>query len=317
MIDFSDSSEVGLLSSPADSISMPSLTYFEKVCSICGLSCSYVPALDCYFLNHWMFATSVPPFIICYILGAGAVPLLNHFLLIPLSLVELVYMSVTFVLFLWSYLAVILEGPGYLPFYFPARLESQTDYYLGGVVSSLSQLEFVKRNPPPPQTRYFQKARRLVLRADHFCHWVGCFIGHKNFKLFYLFNIWGVLFLFSLGPVCWRSVKSIWQNQSHSLLEWGLFVGNGIYLISAYTFLVYQSTFVFTETVNILADSRQFEQMIAPEVERPKWRPGRIRQSWRSVFGGWKQCPLWCLPIGTFHGVDEYALVKELEESLQ
>jgi hypothetical protein len=97
----------------------------------------------------------------------------------------------------------------------------------------------------------------------------------------------------------------------------GLFVFNVIYLVSAYAVLALQGLFVAGVTVGIVADLRNFERMVARDVAQPRCRPGRLRQSLRSVFGGWQKCPLWCLPVGTFHGVDEYLLMHELDGLLE
>jgi hypothetical protein len=190
----SSSSDVALLGSTA--AAPPPLTYHEKVCSLCGLTCSYVPALELYFVNHWMLETRVPP-VLCHI--AGAVVLATHALLLPLRGARLAYNAVTFALFVWSYVATILEGPGYLLFYYPAmgriRIVSRALCLRCHSCSTCDE-----RRPP----RHFRKARRTVLRLDHFCHWTGCLIGHKNDKLFYLFNIWEVLFLLAGGPPAGR-----------------------------------------------------------------------------------------------------------------
>jgi hypothetical protein len=308
--------EIFFFGSPDSELACPPLTTHERVCSFCGLTLSWVPDISSYFVNdYWIMSLAVA--LVGSLIGSTIVVVIDaHFTVLHLSPASLFWVLATFALYYGSYFAVILEGPGYLPFYYPAMLgrDATDPYGLSGVVTTIPQLRYAKRNPLPPQTRYFKSARRIVLRPDHFCHWTGCFVGLKNYKLFFLFNFWA---LFYIAPFCVhmkRMCRVPWG--SHMTIHHYILVGMGGTLgVFAAFFFLWQASFIVTIVLDVMNDERHFERLVAPNKEpvQVEWNAERIKRAWTGVFGGADQWYLWFLPIGAFHGVDEYLLVSQLE----
>jgi hypothetical protein len=310
------SEEIFFFASPDRELACPPLTTHEKVCSFCGLTVSWVPDISSYFVNHyWVVSHAVA--LVGTLIGSTIVALVDaHFTVLHLGPAGLFWVLTTFALYYGSYFAIILEGPGYLPFYYPAMLDrdAMDPYGLGGVVTTTPQLRYAKRHPLPPQTRYFKSARRIVLRPDHFCAWVGCFIGQKNYKLFFLFNFWA---LFYIAPFCShmrRMCRMLWGPQMtihHYIL---LGTGGTLGVLAAFFFL-WQASFIVTIVLDVMNNERHFERLVAAKHEtvEVEWNAKRIKKAWTGVFGGVDQWYLWFLPIGAFHGVDEYLLVSHVE----
>ena len=109
-----------------------------------------------------------------------------------------------------SYIGIIVVGPGYLPYYCPYHCDDRDG--LSSVVLNREQMEWAQTQQHPPYVKFFRKARRLVIRADHYCFWASCFIGRRNFKFFCLFNVWGALYI--LGYSIWniKGLYRLWNN---------------------------------------------------------------------------------------------------------
>jgi len=119
-----------------------------------------------------------------------------------------VFINIFALLTIISYVRVITIGPGFIPFYWyayesknlPKSLDisiNNIDDSLAGVISNSSQYTWAYTHPRPPRSILSQKARRFVMRPDHYCYWTAQWIGKRNHKLFMLFNLYGIIFMIS------------------------------------------------------------------------------------------------------------------------
>ena len=217
-------------------------------------------------------------------------------------------MVFTNVLFLYSYLVAILEGPGFLPYYYPMQVTKRTDGlkdYLSGVVSNKKQEEYVKSKPKIKRCQYFSTVKRYVLRPDHFCSWTTQFIGKKNYKLFILFNFWGSLYTTAFSTIAFIVlVNSFTKDPKVVVLVFSL-----IYLMQSILFTFMTWGFFFTGLYNTHMNTTQFEQMS----HIPPSQREHCRDNWEEVCGPMSKWYLWCWPIPAFKGIDpEYLLTHSV-----
>jgi hypothetical protein len=213
------------------------------------------------------------------------------------------YLTITNVLFSYSYIAAILVGPGYLPWWYPERAPSD---HLSGLVSTAEQRVIAKSAQYPTRTGFFKSARRAVIRPDHLCAWLACFVGKRNHKLFFLFNFWGVAYISVYLGCC---VATLWELLSDFSGEGlRLIAVNAVYTMLAISFLLLTGSFLLQSVKQIHQNRTQFEMMkgISPTQFRttPWWK------NWEQVFGGIHQWYMWLLPVQAFPGIDEYTLAE-------
>jgi hypothetical protein len=239
----------------------------------------------------------------------------SHFAVLHLPTQTIVLRTLLWLVYFWAYFATIFEGPGYLPFYFPKLPPPDSDC-LSGVVTGPGQLAYMKRTTPPPYTRYFKSARRIVLRPDHFCTFTDCFIGKKNYKLFFLFNIYGVVYI----SLCeWNTVHAsiLLFRKNKTATEIALIILVWVYAVLYLIFVCFEFVLVMLGVIEIIHDLRQFELMRAYRLGKLiEKNPKKCWASWKSIFGGVNQCCCWPLPVPVFHGIDEYLLLDALAVQL-
>jgi hypothetical protein len=107
-------------------------------------------------------------------------------------------LTISFVLFLYCYIEIIIAGPGYFPFYYQPRANlpvmPNDRYEISGIMSIPEQEAFVQTHDGPPRSMFSRTARRYVLRPDHVCVWAASWIGKLNQKYFILFCFHGILY---------------------------------------------------------------------------------------------------------------------------
>jgi hypothetical protein len=289
---------------------VPPMTEWRTIGVFCGLSLNYVPSLRRYFLNHWEISYCMPLSVLFIIYSSLAVYLTCE--LAPLPDVfgwgTTLYLIITSILFGYSYIATILVGPGYLPFYYPLANPYHTrDDSLSGMVSNDEQLYYVKNVSLPTRVHFFKTARRIVVRPDHYCGWTETFIGKKNHKLFFLFNFWGVLYV-SVFTV--TSIMSVVHLVEHDELILQIIICI-VYVMLGFSFAILTGSFVFSLLYGISINQTQFDAMeekSSHDVVRARYRKGLIA-NWEEVFGSVNEWYLWLLPIPAFQPVNDRNMI--------
>lgn len=285
----------------------PDMTQYRHICSFLGLDVNKIPIIKKIFIKDWELSFTFPILVNFIILSSYAVNEIVLTKIIPwLDFNVQFLMTILMLLFVISYWVGILEGPGYLPFYYPYKMhdDNEDPYELGGVVTTNEQLEFVKQQLPMHRIKFFKSARRIVIRPDHFCLWFASFIGKRNHKLFFLFNFWGFIYIsLFFGFECY-GLYLITQNSK--LMNYMIPVI--IYLFLALYFVIMTGTFTFEITWNLCRNVTQFELMQKDKV--PVRYKTDFLDGWIEVFGPTDKWYLWLIPIPAFYGIDNNTLVN-------
>ena len=209
-----------------------------------------------------------------------------------------------------SYIGIIAVGPGYLPYYYPYHCGDRDG--LSGVVSNREQMEWVQTQQHPPHVKFFRKARRLVIRADHYCFWSSCFIGRRNFKFFCLFNFWGALYI--LGYAVWniKGLHRLWNNfpYPYELSSCIIFAYLSVSMIIAGFFLTFQCIFIFSNWFAIWFNLTQYD--VHHRKKLGIYRLDRVSPvaTCEYFFGPCSRWYTFCLPITAFPGMHDSELVE-------
>jgi hypothetical protein len=288
---------------------VPVLTRWYTKFSCCGLHLNYVPAIRKHFINHWELQICMPITVLFIIYSSLTVYLLCQLRTLPtiFGWKTTVYLIFTSFLFGYSYLAVILVGPGYLPFYYPFLNSFDP---LSGMVTNDEQLCYVKNLTLPPRTGYFKSVRRIVIRPDHFCAWTVSFIGRKNHKLFFLFNLWGV---FYTAVFTGTSLISVIKLAEKEIFVVG-FVLNLIYVVLGLTFMVLTGSFAVTMLLEVSRDNTSIEQMKKKNREEHRKKQRTCIENWEIICGGRDQWYCWMCPTRPFLVCEDRELLDELSE---
>ena len=285
------------------------LTEWKHIASFLCCDLNYIPISKQYYLNSWRIRY-FPPFIVNFIIWSSYLV----FCLIEQKILHLpaifVFLITLFaILFALSYLMIIYEGPGFLPYYYPLKITHNPNApvdYLSGVVTTVRQEEYVRSKPKPERTDYFSTVKRYVIRPDHFCGWVGQFIGKKNHKLFFLFNLYGVTYITAFLLCTGFSFAMVAKEPSASRIQFGILL---LYIILAFFFVAMTSSFVVQSIFRFTNNITFFEEM---KRQAPINRPHSFNEAihnWEDVFGPIQKWYTWLLPIGAFHGIPDEQLV--------
>ena len=171
---------------------------------------SYIKEIDAYFINDWEVKIGMVITVVTIIVSSYVV-----YMVYGVQNNATLKLTVLGLMFLYTYFATILEGPGYLPFYYPYKL---SDDCLAGVQVNEEQLDFVRAQPRPPRCRFFKTARRIVIRPDHYCGWLNTWIGKKNHKLFFCFSVYGFMYCAYYSYLMILRFKSVFEAKSFDVL---------------------------------------------------------------------------------------------------
>ena len=288
-------------------VPLPPLTQWENICSFCGLQLNKVLATGEYYLNHWKIHYAFPFGVEFVITSSYLVAVLLHRPNVDfIGWKTVTLLTITMILFSYSYIATILVGPGYLPFYYPMNIAqgpTRPDY-LSGMVTTHEQLEYSKAQKFPSRTNFFKSVGRYVIRPDHLCAWTASFVGKKNHKLFFLFNFWGVIYI-SLFDYCsfrtaYVTILTITREKASFFAIVLLYIGLGV------SFLFLTGSFLTQNLRQISQNRTQFEIMKKLPSTMHLKSPWYV--NWEEVFGSIDEWYLWLIPIPAFRGVDDYTL---------
>jgi len=311
MIDLENDGIDDIIESYQDSeVSLPSSTKWDPVCSFCGFDLNYVKSIKAYFLNSWEVSLCFPIVVSFIIISSYFVFLFCHLKYNPkIGMFSFLFMTIFMFFFICSYYKTFLEGPGYLPFHYPYKLESQhigKKDYISGIVTSPEQLIYIENLPVIPRAKYFKSARRIVIRPDHYCMWVASFVGKRNHKFFFLFNFWGVVYI-SLFMVSSISTLMLMLKDSNMV---SMLLITITYLVFGLFFLMMTSMFVFEMLCDITSNKTQFEKMRKKRSFSPQHYSKSCVENWEDVFGSVERWWTWFLPVNQFEYSDDFMLLS-------
>jgi hypothetical protein len=288
---------------------VPDVTEWEHKCSCMCFDFNEIKTNGDLYCNEWKISLCPTLYVVTLITSSLLIYLFVISPTLSFRTIALdIIMISTNLLFILSYIVAILEGPGFLPYFYPMQITKRTDGlvdYLSGVVSNEAQENFVKKQPKLKRCRYFATAKRYVLRPDHFCGWTSQFMGKKNYKLFILFNLWGAVYVTMFTVLSFFALPKVFT------LETNIFGGIVIiiYLMQSILFTFMTWGFGCTGLYNAHMNTTQFEQMSNAPVKRRE----KCIENWEEIFGSHKKWYLWPLPIPAFHGIpSEYLLTHNI-----
>lgn len=281
----------------------------------CCIEMTYYPDINKYFIGEWEFSPYTPIIVLSLISSSYIVLCYISFVLFTIdSFVILVIELLIGYFFIYSYISVIKVGPGYLPFYWSARHELNVDdigfhnaVCPDGVVTDERQLKWARSLSKPQRTSLFTSARRIVVRPDHLCMWTTVWIGKKNFKLFFLFNFYGMLYTFLFCVQMLRGTMNILISQ------WGFIstIITLVYLLLGLAFFVLVSSFTATGLCSIKQNRTSLEEW--GSTPQGTYDRGRKR-NFEDVFGPSDSILDWLTPTSPFEGYNLETLANLYED---
>ena len=173
----------------------PELTNYEKGCC----NTYYIPLIRISFWGDWEIDLCIP--ILVLILNIGS--FLYYYFFIKILLINYnIYLTILLILLLLlnliSYFKIIFIGPGYFSiFHENNNLKKDENYHeiYSGIISNEKQYIWAMGQKRPNRTILSRKARRYIIRPDHFCDWTSTWIGKRNLKFFFLFNFYSLIYI--------------------------------------------------------------------------------------------------------------------------
>lgn len=283
---------------------VPNPTVWERKCSFFGFYLDYVPAIKNYFLNSIELGSYFPAAVIFMILSSFIV-----YFEIPRNELNLhssftALLAILMILFITSYIIGVFTGPGYLPFYYQYNLTSNSAIkpdYLSGLISTKEQLQYIKKQELPPKCQYMKDARRVVIMPDHLCIWFTVYIGKKNYKLFFLFNLYGFLYTAIFIVFMFWTLVNLVNNPANPLKV--LFVV--VYLMMAFIFCMLTVMFLFDCLINTTKGQTN-EEKVSDTVQKHN---KACCANFEEVCGPRSSALLWLLPIPAFMGKENSSLI--------
>lgn len=299
MFDESDEEFLNPQGFDASSMAIPDITQWDHLCSFLCFDFNRVRGTRDLYCNEWKVMLCPPLYVVILIIVSILFYLFSIRSYLSFANIGIdILMVFTNLIFFTSYLLTIFEGPGFLPYFYPLQLTKRSDGlpdYLSGVASNKQQEEYVKMKPRMNRVGFFQTVSRYVIRPDHFCGWTGQFIGKKNYKLFILFNFWGMIYLglFTAFDIC-AIVKNL-SNQDPDVFP---LVLSMLLLMQSVLFTFLTTSFFIAGLINTHTNTTQLEQM---KKNSPSFRKSSCCENWEEVCGSREKWYLWILPIPAFH----------------
>ena len=185
----------------------------------CCFRIAYFPIGDFSIIEHWRKKVRTPILMTIAFILTFVLFFVDTFDSFPDLMTTIIVYSVfcfCAICVTFSYLAVIIKGPGYLPYNW--SLTHKKKYTWNEMMKSIAlykdQADFAHNCPDRPKRSCFSNdARRYVLRADHLCIWTESWIGINNHRYFVLLCFWSTIYsLINIGFRLWLYID-IFENK--------------------------------------------------------------------------------------------------------
>lgn len=310
--------------------SFPGFSTWERTKFCCTNNAVIVHNVDAIFLGHWEVNLPFPIAVSVIIIGAY---LIEMTLILPdygkPGIVLAPIVSVLFFLFIYSYYRIIIDGPGYLPFYWPmshtnSSHQSNIDSHINdssqnndsssllhsddlspsGIVSNKKQHNWAKKRPRPPRSTLSTEGRRFVLRPDHICGWTSSWIGKRNYKFFLLFNFWGFIYIIIYLTLNTIEIIKLIQAEIPSPVIIIFFIFGFLAII----FMVLTGSFVISHSFQMFKNITSWEEW--KNVDSSAYDQGCIKNT-EDVCGPISKWYTYLLPISPWVEKTNYELIRD------
>ena len=304
----------------------PGFTQWRRVKYCCTNNAVYIDKMpNVIFLGHWDAQLGFPIAVTTIIVSSylvGMILIFPAWRKIP-GIIMATILSITFFLFIYSYFRIIIDGPGYLPFYWPLKhnkdqnpdnlkednemssfINKNEELSPSGIISTKEQLEWVKDRPRPNRSILSTDGHRIVIRPDHFCGWTASWIGKRNYKFFLLFNFWGAVYILNFLVCCIIQIVDEMSDDTPSPSVAILFV----YAFLALTFLLMTGSFACTHTYQMFLNTTNWEEWKG--IDNSRFDRG-CSENITDVCGPWSKWYTFLLPISPWTSFTNDELVKD------
>lgn len=304
---YQDSSQSESSQEDPENPNFPGFSTWYRVKYCCTKNAVVVDNLpDTIFLGHWDAHIAFPIAVSTIIITSYLVGMILIFPMWkpPIAYISAALFSCLFFLFIYSYFRVIIDGPGYLPFYWPlkhnriANDDSTENSFLikndelspSGIISNSKQIAWTKSRQRPGRSILSKDGHRIILRPDHFCGWTASWIGKRNYKFFLLFNFYGAIYIGFFLVSCVIQISREMQKDMPSPVVVIFF----LYAFLGLTFFILTFSFQCTHSCQMFTNRTNWEQWKG--IEASKYNEG-IKNNISDVCGPWNKWYTFLLPI--------------------
>ncbi|OHT03360.1 DHHC zinc finger domain containing protein [Tritrichomonas foetus] len=318
----------------------PGYTKWHRSKYCCTNNAIKIDNLNITYLGHWEADIGFPIAVTLIIVTSYLVGMIIIFPCWPKSgKFMATILSILFFLFIYSYFRIIIDGPGYLPFYWPLKhdpnsetpksntfqnisdnfekssfLDSQksdktVDQIISeelspsGIISTNAQIKWTEDRQKPPRSILSRDGRRYVIRPDHVCGWTASWIGKRNYKFFLLFNIYGFLYISTFLGCCILEIICQMNSEQPSPIIAVIFV----YTFLALTFMILTGTFMCSHSYQMCINQTSWEDW--NKLDYSRYDRGCI-ENVTDVCGPWSGWYTFLLPISPWTKYTNNELIK-------
>lgn len=277
----------------------PGFTEWNPI-KTCGIENMFrIPAIEAIFIGHWETNFLYPLlvlFLMVFSYGLGCFVLFYY--MSKGNIVILIILSTLLTMSLISYFKIIIDGPGYFQFSYPIEAPNLPS----GILSTEAQESWVMKRPRPNRCIFSHKARRFVIRPDHYCDWTASWIGKRNNKHFILFNTWIVLYLIAFITIDMAGLVHLAEHQN-SFIFLLLF----IFSVIGIGFLFGVFATVISQVHHVIFNVTSWEEW--NDISSNKYSKDCIR-NFEDICGSSKHWCLWLIPVSPFSKYTNEELVE-------
>jgi hypothetical protein len=317
-ITLSDYSRLHMTQEARESDEFPGFTEYVSKTFHGLFNLTEVPSIHATFISDWevslgypcaFFCLTVSSYIVAMIFAVPAIHTAGWFLVFPFTFL--------FLIFVVSYVRIMHDGPGYLPFYYPlasAHSRELSDHGSllpagemspSGIISDRNQYLWAQKQPKPRRCVLSSIGRRIIVRPDHFCLWAHTWIGRRNFKPFLLCNLWGFVYIGSLLHIIFRALTNDVhpKNPFHvAILFSYFFIGSVVFVTTGF--------FTYSYLRAMCTNTTSWERWNG--VDSRRYDQGCVKNS-EDVCGSADKWYCWPCPTSPWSGMTNQALIEDYQ----